>query len=38
MWYSFWLTRTTQHFEIIPHKRANFVVSIYPFGSLIAIS
>ena len=38
MWYSFWLTCTIQHFEIILHKRADFVVSIYPLGSLITIS
>ena len=38
IWYSFWLPRTIQYFEIIPHKRADFVVSIYPLGSLITIS
>ena len=38
MWYSFWLASTIQHVEIIQHKRADFVVSIYPLGSLITIS
>ena len=38
MWYSFWLASTIQYFEIIQHKRVDFVVSIYPLGSLITIS
>ena len=34
MKYSYWLTCTIQHFEIIPHKRADFVVSTNFFHSI----